>query len=167
MDKKPDKENDAAFIQKIAASKSEWTADETYASLVGGILYSADIAQETKAPFAPLTMSASAPFEVSLDVDLANTKVTVSADGNFIVGDNASSVNANALLKALNNNSETLTLPVQHPGYNTLYAETDKSKFVVVFIDENNASVFVDIAPTGVKTDEVCSLTGLMKKKTQ
>ena len=153
----------AATLIQLAVSRSrEYDADKT-----GGILYSKDLTAAINRPFVPLTMSKDAPFEVSLDVDLLNTKITVSADGDFIVGNNASSVNANTLLKALNNNSETLTLPVQHPGYNTLYAETDKSKFVVVLDDADTAHIFAEICPTGDKQSEVCSLAGLMKKKTQ
>ena len=157
--------DDTSTIKALNGS-SVWSADigENYTDQTGGILYSADIAKVT--PFVPLTMSKDAPFEVSLDVDLLNTKITVSADGDFIVGDNASSVNVNNLLKGLTK-SDTMTLPVKRAGYNTLYAATEKSKFVVVLDDADTAHIFAEICPTGDKQSEVCSLAGLMKKKTQ
>ena len=111
-------------------------------------------------------MSTGAPFTVSMDAVLANAKVTLEASGDFSVA-GIKTVKVGDLIKALNSDSDTMTLTVQHPGYNTLYAETKNSRFVVVLTGTETAYIFVEIAPTGVKANEVCSLAGFMKKKTQ
>ena len=146
---------------KTIAKDAVWTADTDYADRTGGIIYSHDM----EVQFAPLTMSKDAPFEVSFDADFAKKQITVSADGAFTVGGTVN-VKVGDLLKRTAG-EDTMTLDVQAVGSNMLYAESGsgKSTFAVVLVDTESAYVFADIAPTGKKDDEACSLAGYMKKK--
>ena len=143
-----------------AATDAVWTANVNYPA--GGILYSKDMG----VPFAPIVMSTDNPFEVNLDADFTAKTITISVDGDFSVTGTNRSVNVGDLLTRITG-EDTLKLEVQKIGFNTLYAESDKSRFVFVLFGEENGILFAEIAPTGNQSQEVCSISGIMDKNSE